>query len=65
MAKQNKMTRQGVRDLDALYGKPKPAKIFDVPQNQLCDHSRTKRIGNGDTMCLACGTMWDWDGNEY
>lgn len=59
------MTKQGVRDLDVIYGKVKPGKVLEIPKNQLCNHKKTKRNSIGDTICLQCGTVWDYSGNEY
>lgn len=62
------MTRQGVRDLDAKFGRIKKKPEQDVPREALvCAHPRAKirRETNGDEYCSACGQTWDWNGDPY
>lgn len=62
-----KLTRQGVRDLDDIPSKPKGVKLDKPPVKLVafCKHVRTKSLDSGDTLCLDCDTLWDWDGDPY
>lgn len=62
-----KLTKQGVRDLNSIPSKPKGVKL-DPPPKKLeafCKHARTKTLESGDSMCLDCDTIWDWNGEPY
>ena len=62
-----KFTRQGVRDLNSLAGKPNTKKLSDLPKEGQCPHpANAKRLlPSGDTKCEACGQMWDWYADPY
>ena len=60
-----KMTKQGVRDLDAGKPRPKKAEPRELPLMQFCKHPRMRRTPHGDTYCPDCKRMWDWNGEEY
>ena len=64
--KNTNLTKQGVRDLDNIPSKSKWKKLPMPPKNQLCkhEHIRTNHL-TGDTECLDCGTLWDWNGKEW
>lgn len=56
-------TKQGVRDLG--QSKPKP-KVEIPPETGLnCKHARVKQIESGDTLCLDCKMLWDWNGDPW
>lgn len=63
------LTKQGVRNLDALPAKPAGKRLEAPPlQSQVCRHpmDRVGRIWvNGDTYCRDCGQIWDWNGLPY
>lgn len=62
----NKLTKQGVRNLDTIPSKSKGIKLPEPPKNQFCKHVNSKKNQlTGDVECLDCGTLWDWNGNEY
>ena len=62
----NKLTKQGVRNLDTIPSKSKGIKLDMPPINQFCKHTNIKKNQlTGDTECLDCGALWDWNGNEY
>lgn len=72
-----KLTRQGVRDLDAKMGKPKGGRVIEPPTQMACQHP-WKAIENttNKRTCTLCGKVWnerdlghwtgrddpDWDG---
>lgn len=57
-----KLTKQGVRDL----GRSKPKKAESPPKAAfICRHARVERLEHGDSMCLDCPMMWDWNGMPY
>ena len=59
-------TKQGVRDLDAVYGKVKAGKKVELPVSQFCNHPNMKHNHlTGDQWCPDCKRQWDWDGKEY
>ena len=60
-----KLTKQGLRDLDSIPSKPKGIKLDMPPRNQFCKHKNKKILNNGDTICLDCDKLWDWNGNEW
>jgi hypothetical protein len=61
-----KLTRQGVRDLDSLPSKPKGVKLVEPPKlASFCKHIRIKDMESGDSMCLDCPLVWDWNGIPY
>jgi len=61
----HKLTKQGVRDLDAGRPKPTKPKPIDLPPSQFCEHKRARTDPlTGDRYCPDCGRMWDWNGNE-
>ena len=56
MAKQsNKLTRQGVLDLDAKYGKVKTTKRDEVVY---CRHPNAYKIIGGQDFCPDCNTLF-------
>lgn len=62
----DKLTKQGVRDLDAKFGRVKRPKADDPPKQAfVCHHARVRRLDSGDTYCLDCPTTWDWNGMPY
>ena len=73
----DKLTRQGVRDLDAKLGKPKPKRPApeEAPpavqaqiDKHFCRHpkeARKREHLTGEEWCRACGQLWDWDGKPY
>lgn len=56
----NQYTRQGVRNLDAKFGKAKK-RALTIPKALVCKHKRTVKNESG-SECLECGTHWDWNG---
>lgn len=52
-----KMTRQGVRDLDIKLGKVKKTRAEDVPVLS-CSH-KNMTLNNNSYYCPDCGFHWD------
>ncbi len=59
-------TKQGVRDLNHLKGRP-GLKLEAPPKSaQVCKHTATREVyASGDTYCPDCGQMWDWHGQPW
>jgi len=51
---QAKLTRQGVRDLDAQYGRVKTRKRAEV----ICRHPNAYKIIGGQDFCPDCNTLF-------
>ena len=63
---QAKLTRQGVLDLDAKYGRVQTRKREELPKSQFCKHPNRYKIIGGDTFCPDCNALFAWeDGKEY
>jgi hypothetical protein len=57
-----KMTRQGVRDLNTIQGKPRGITLnFPPPGSLICSHPKRKLIAHedGSTECDSCGIVWE------
>jgi hypothetical protein len=63
----DKLTRQGVRDLDIKYGKRERPLPMEAPPKEslVCLHPRVRNLNSGDTACLDCDALWDWNGVLY
>lgn len=61
MAKKNeKLTKQGVRDLNSLPSKPKGKILEEPPVAVLCKHLHTRESMMGYmVVCSDCGAEWD------
>ena len=56
----SKLTRQGVRDLDAVYGRPKGRKAELPPVSFMCKHENKVVKKRGSTeICKDCGSTWE------
>jgi hypothetical protein len=60
-----KLTKQGVRDLDAGRPRPKKAEPRELPVMQFCKHPRMKTVEGFGDYCPDCKRLWDWDGKEW
>lgn len=63
-----KLTKQGVRNLDHLPSKSRGRVLDEPPKiSRICRHPESDRriMHNGDTYCSNCATIFDWDGLPY
>jgi hypothetical protein len=61
-----KLTKQGVRDLNDIKAKP-ARKLAPPPKlREWCRHVRVRDVSmHGDSRCVDCGLTWDWSGIPY
>ncbi len=63
------MTRQGVKDLNYIKGKPVGIRLPMPPEEGLnCPHPTTairEDAMSGVTTCTKCGQAWDFDGHPF
>lgn len=57
----SKLTKQGVRDLDATFGRPKKQKVQLPPVAFMCNHKLKRRFGK-NIACTNCGSVFNADG---
>jgi hypothetical protein len=59
LKKMNKLTKQGVRDLDAVFGRAKVRKTELPPASFMCNHKNKIAKRRGVEICKDCGTVWE------
>lgn len=64
-----KMTRQGVRDLNVIKAPPRQRRTLEgLPDYMIdpCKHPRFKKHNDNDGTqhCSGCGKSWDFNGRE-
>lgn len=66
MSQTVKLTKQGVRDLNYIKGKPAGIRLTMPPQDSVvCQHPHEAieyDSMSGCTHCRRCKQMWDFDG---
>lgn len=55
----NKLTKQGVRDLDAVFGRAKNRKVELPPVSFMCNHKNKIAKNRRVEVCKDCGTVWE------
>ena len=57
-------TRQGVRSLDHIKGKPRGIRLELPPEQEECQHTKVSIEAGFAKQCTKCKRVWDWEGVE-
>lgn len=62
----DELTRQGVRNLDKKFGKPKKKPVDPPPREAfVCERHKLRYLPNGCSECVLCHMIFDFNGESW